>query len=92
MQLVAPYLFTTRVVGQNTHELGLYAGAATLILAICCLANRPATSRLRPLKRGAIVLVVVGLLLAFGDQGPLHWLVSRLPLVNKFRFPCRLRS
>ena len=27
LQLVAPYLLTNRVVGQNTHELGLYLGA-----------------------------------------------------------------
>jgi hypothetical protein len=89
VQLVAPYLFKTRVVGQNTHELGLYAGSVTLILAVFCLANRPNDGRLRLFRRGAIVLVVAGLLLAFGDHGPVGWIVAKLPLVSNFRFPCR---
>src|SRR5438270_89712 len=42
VQLVAPYLFKTRVVGQNTHELGLYTGAVTVLLAAWGIANRPA--------------------------------------------------
>ena len=37
MQAVAPYLFATRVVGQNTHELGLYFGAVPLLLAVWLL-------------------------------------------------------
>jgi hypothetical protein len=89
VQLVAPYLFKTRVVGQNTHELGLYAGSVTFILAVLCLANRPNDDRLRLFRRGAIVLVVAGLLLALGDHGPVGWIVAKLPLVNSFRFPCR---
>jgi len=34
LQLVAPYLFVDRVVGQNTHELGLYLGAVPLMLIV----------------------------------------------------------
>ena len=89
VQFVAPYLFKTRVVGQNTHELGLYAGSVTLILAAICVSNGPNDGRLRLIRRGAIVLVVAGLLLAFGDHGPVGWIVAKLPLVNIFRFPCR---
>ncbi|HEY2893006.1 MAG TPA: hypothetical protein VGJ16_02290, partial [Pirellulales bacterium] len=40
VQLVAPYLFHTRVVGQNTHELGLYLGAMPLVLTLWLLSNR----------------------------------------------------
>ena len=38
VQLVAPYLFATRVVGQNTHELTFYVGiraAAARDVAVC---------------------------------------------------------
>jgi hypothetical protein len=89
VQLIAPYLFTTRVVGQNTHELGLYSGSVTLMLAVWALANRPATSRLRTLKIGAVVLIILGLALAFGEFTPLGWLLGHVPLLNTFRFPCR---
>ncbi|HEV3418310.1 MAG TPA: hypothetical protein VG056_15910, partial [Pirellulales bacterium] len=89
IQLVAPYLFVNRVVGQNTHELGLYAGSVTLLLAAWCLLHRPAAGRPCLLANGAIALVVLGLLLAFGDHGPLNSFVARVPLVNRFRFPCR---
>jgi Bacterial membrane protein YfhO len=89
IQLVAPYLFVNRVVGQNTHELGLYAGSATLLLAAWCLFRRPAAVRMRFLVRTASLFVVVGLLLACGDHGPLNLFVARIPLVNRFRFPCR---
>jgi hypothetical protein len=89
VQFVAPYLFQTRVVGQNTHELGLYAGAVTLLLAVWGIANPPGGAHLRRLACGAMILVALGLLLAFGEHTPLHWFVSRLPLLNKFRFPCR---
>ncbi len=89
IQLVAPYLFKTRVVGQNTHELGLYAGAATLVLAVYCLSRRAKNRRLRQFKTGAAALVALGFLLAFGEHGPVQWLVAHAPLVNRFRFPCR---
>ncbi len=89
VQFVAPYLFKTRVVGQNTHELGLYSGSVTLLLAIAALACRPSTSRLRMLRGGAILLIVLGLTLAFGEFTPLSWLLAHMPLMNKFRFPCR---
>ena len=39
IQFVAPYLFQSRVVGQNTHEFGCYAGSVTLMLAVWCVAS-----------------------------------------------------
>ncbi len=89
VQLIAPYLFQNRAVGQNTHELGLYAGSVTLILAVFSLVCSTANVQLRLLRRGATGLVVLGLLLAFGDFGPLGWFLARMPLLNSFRFPCR---
>jgi hypothetical protein len=83
MQLVAPYLFTTRVVGQNTHELTLYVGAAPLLLAVVAMRN---CSKLAGFARG---LVLVGGVLAMGNYSPLHRLLTALPAVGYFRFPCR---
>ena len=91
LQLVAPYLFSTRVVGQNTHELGLYCGAVPLVLCVWLLVNRNSWRRFTPLITAAYALGAVGLLIAFGEHGALYSLQSYLPLVNRFRFPCRDR-
>jgi hypothetical protein len=48
-QFVAPYLFSGRVVGQNTHEYGCYAGSVTLLLAVWCVFGHKHSGRLRPL-------------------------------------------
>lgn len=88
LQLIEPYLFATRVVGQNTHELGLYLGAVPLILAIWLVSHRPLWGNCRPLIVGALWTIVIALVLAFGEYGIgalQHW----LPVVGKFRFPCR---
>ncbi len=89
LQLVAPYLFTTRVVGQNTHELGLYAGAVPLVLCVWLFAERRNWGRFRPLIRALTVFAVFSLLLAAGEHGGLYRLQSFIPLANRFRFPCR---
>jgi hypothetical protein len=88
-QLVAPYLFTTRVVGQNTHELGLYAGAVPLVLCVWLFAECRNWGRFRPLIRALTVFAVFSLLLAAGEHGGLYRLQSFIPLANRFRFPCR---
>lgn len=86
VQLVGPYLFATRVVGQNTHELGLYAGAVPLVLCAWLVLNR---------KRQDYVvwfleaIALVALLYSLGQFGPLYRWQSYLPLVGSFRFPCR---
>ncbi|HEX3998869.1 MAG TPA: hypothetical protein VHX65_09990 [Pirellulales bacterium] len=88
-QFVAPYLFATRTVGRNTHEYGCYAGSVTLLLAVWCLFSAKHSRRMRPLVSGALVLVIVGLLIALGGYGPAANLGGWLPVMNRFRFPCR---
>src|SRR5690606_18346164 len=61
IQLVAPYLFQSRVVGQNTHELGLYIGAIPLALAILGAANGLRLRRFRPLVIVSIVAIFLSL-------------------------------
>ena len=87
-QLVAPYLLTTRVVGQNTHELTIFVGSTTIVLALLGLFYRPRKS-LQSLKTLALFLGATGLLLALGDASPLAPLLQHLPVWNSFRFPCR---
>ncbi len=89
VQLFAPYLFQTRVVGQNTHELGLYAGAVSTVLCLWLLSRRREWGRYRPLVRGLLVFCALALLLAAGEYGGLYRLQSLVPLANRFRFPCR---
>ncbi len=89
VQLVAPYLFETRVVGQNTHELGLYIGAVPLVLCVWLLANCRDWGRQRPLIRALLVCTVLATLLAAGEYGGLYRLQAWVPLANRFRFPCR---
>ncbi len=88
IQLVGPYMFDTRVVGQNTHELGLYVGAAPLVLAVWWLLNGQKENRNR-ITVFATVTALAALLWAFGADGPLGWLETYLPVVNRFRFPSR---
>jgi hypothetical protein len=90
VQFVAPYLFSNRVVGQNTHEYGCYASSVTLLLAVWCVVGQKHSGRLRPLVLGAATMAVVGLVFAFGGFGPLENLTAWLPVVNRFRFPCRV--
>ncbi len=89
VQLIAPYLFTTRVVGQNTHELGLYAGAITLLLAIGCLASGKVDREHKRLRTAAGALTVIGFCLTLGCFGPFGVLFAHLPILCDFRFPCR---
>lgn len=88
VQWIAPYLFVDRVVGRNTHELIAYLGAAPLLLAVwACLSRRD--DRLGCLVMPTLAAAALALLLAFGEFGPLHPLLSGIPLVGSFRFPCR---
>ncbi len=88
IQLAAPYLFDTRVVGQNTHELGLYFGAMPLVLAVWWLFDGR-RGNWRRLATFAVATAVLAIVWAFGAMGPLGWLETHLPLVNRFRFPSR---
>ena len=89
VQLLAPYLFRTRVVGQNTHELGIYAGAVPIVLCIWLLAHHRSWVRFRPLVVASLAFGGFVLALAAGEFGGLARLQSWVPLVNRFRFPCR---
>jgi hypothetical protein len=89
LQLVAPYLFVGRVIGDSTHEYGLYVGAVSLMLTVWLLARRHEWGPLAPLMRAAFGFALVALILAFGEFGFLHPITARLPLVNSFRCPCR---
>ncbi len=89
VQFVGPYLFVDRVIGQNTHELGLYCGSATLLLVVWLLASRPVLGHLKWLTAFAAVLVGVGLWLAVGQYSSLYPLLTHLPVVGSFRFPAR---
>ncbi len=88
IQLVAPYMFDTRVVGQNTHELGLYLGAMPLVLAVWWLFDGR-RGNWRRLATFAAAAAALAILWALGAMGPLGWLEAHLPLVNRFRFPSR---
>ncbi|MEX2111633.1 MAG: YfhO family protein [Pirellulales bacterium] len=89
VQFVAPYLFQARVVGQNTHELGLYSGAVPFLLCVWLLTQRGRWGRFAPLVWAALALGGAALLLALGEAGGLYRVQQLLPVVNRFRFPCR---
>lgn len=93
VQWIGPYLFTTRVVGQNTHELGCYLGAAPLALIVWWTARGAAVSGVsRHLLAFSVGVAVIGLWLATGEHGGLYALQTWLPAIGKFRFPARYLS
>ena len=89
VQLLAPYLFDTRVVGQNTHELGLYIGAVPMVLCCWLIAMRRQWGPYRYLIHGLLIGTLLATLLAAGEHGGLYRLQAWVPLANRFRFPCR---
>ena len=88
LQLIQPYLFATRVAGQNTHELTCYLGAGPLMLLVWAACCAPRQSRCR-LMRFLLLLGAVAGLLALGQYGGIYRLQTWLPLVGKFRMPGR---
>jgi len=89
IQFVAPYLTRTRVVGQNTHELGLYAGAVTIVLAAWLIVSQRCGRRARLLGLASFGFACFALVLAMGEHGGIYDLQHAMPLVGSFRFPCR---
>jgi hypothetical protein len=89
LQLVGPYLFTTRVAGQNTRELGLYVGAVPLVLAVWTLLNRRKLAAQTAWINFACILGLIGFCLALGGLSPFWSVLRSLPIVGSFRFPCR---
>ena len=89
LQLAAPYLFVNRVVGQNTHEFGLYLGAVPLMLIVWLVMCRGELGVLRSLALAASLIGLLALLLALGEYGPVHQLPAYVPVLKYFRFPAR---
>lgn len=89
VQLVAPYLFEGRVVGESTEELALYLGAVPLVLLVWLATRFRQFSGSRGLALFALWWAVVAGLLCLGDAGWLYRVQEQLPLVGLFRAPAR---
>jgi len=89
LQLVAPYLFDGRAVGETATEFGLYAGAAAPVLTLWLALHRRDLAGSARLAAGAAVLGVLALILALGRHGLVYHLQTWIPLVSSFRAPCR---
>jgi hypothetical protein len=89
VQVVAPYLFQDRVVGANTHELSVYLGAVPLMLVAWVVIRRRELGHLQPLVRAAAWLAAASVVLAMGEAGMVYRLQQYLPLIGRFRYPCR---
>jgi hypothetical protein len=88
LQWIAPYLFRDRVVGGNTHEFGIYTGAATVALLLWLICRWPRL-RHRRFAAAALGFGALALLLALGQSGLLYTLQTLLPVIGKFRLPAR---
>jgi len=88
-QLVAPYLFTDRVIGGNTHEFGLYLGAVPLLLVVWVVARRRELGSIGPLAWVTFGFALLMLLLSLGQYGFLYQIMAWLPVLRGFRFPSR---
>ncbi|MGD9645000.1 MAG: YfhO family protein [Pirellulales bacterium] len=90
VEVVGPYLFVDRVVGQNTHELACYFGVVPLVLVVWFWARRREfDSSTRLFYLGWLLFAAAALGLALGKYGPFGELLTYLPVVGKFRFPSR---
>jgi hypothetical protein len=89
LQLLAPYLFETRVAGGNTHELALYVGAVPLMLVVWMLQRRNDIGNHARFLKFALALTCIAFALALGKYGGVYVLQTWLPLVGKFRLPAR---
>jgi len=89
IQLVAPYLAGKRVFNSNTHEVGLYIGAAGPLMLLWVGLRLRRLGRMRIVAMAGMVTGGLGLLLALGRYSFLYPLLARVPLLNGFRAPCR---
>lgn len=89
LQLIAPYLFIDRVVGNNPHEFGLYAGVVPLVMVVWVMARRRELGHWTPLAWFSLGFAGLMLVLSFGHYGGLHRLIAWMPLLGTLRFPCR---
>lgn len=87
MQFVAPYVLDSRVLGGNTHEFGIYAGAAPFMLVAWLLSRQVGN---RTLIHAVACFGAIAYLLALGNYGGLYSLQTMLPVVGTaFRLPAR---
>lgn len=89
LQLWSPYLFESRVIGAETHEMAIYPGALGTLSLVWLLIHRKDPGRDRRVTWAILLLFAAGLVLALGEYGLLYRLQARLPLVGSFRNPCR---
>jgi hypothetical protein len=90
LQLVGPYLFRDRVAdSDNTHEFGIYAGAVPLLLSVYVFTRRHELGHWRSFALAAAALGVLSIVLALGHFGGVYPLLSRLPVIGRFRLPAR---
>jgi len=89
VQFVAPFLFSTRVAGSNTHEYGLYAGAVPIVLCAWLFSRREGRGRAGQSLQGVALFGIVAFVLSLGSYGGLHQLFALLPGVGEFRLPAR---
>lgn len=89
VQLVGPYLFEGRVVGESTEELSLYLGAVPLVLLFWLAMRFRQLAELRGLVVFASAVAGVAGLLCLGETGWLYRLQEGLPIVGLFRAPAR---
>ncbi len=89
LQLVAPYMFTGRVIGDSAHEFGMYVGVVPLLLIVWLVARQRELGPLAPLAWAALGFALLMLLLSFGQYGFFYRITTWLPVLRSFRFPCR---
>jgi len=89
LQLLAPYWFTDRVIGTNTHESSVYLGAVPLVLIVWLFARRKRLGREAALVAATAGFAAFALVMALGKYAGLYRLQTWLPLIGSFRFPCR---
>jgi hypothetical protein len=88
-QLVAPYLFESRVAGGISWERAAWPGAVPLALAAWLWLRRRALGSGRGLAGFAAALTLLGLWLALGDAGGLYRALRALPGLDALRAPAR---
>ena len=86
--LVNPYLFHQRMYDANGYQ-GLYGGVVLTLLAAWSVLRFRVLPDSKRLMACAIAMVVLGGVLTLGRHGGLYYLMSYIPVVEKFRGPAR---
>jgi hypothetical protein len=92
IQFVLPYLFPDRVYAapeeMRVHEFGVYDGALSILALIWCAARwRQLTNR--SLASFALMISIIGIVLALGRYALVYQLLTYLPVIGSFRAPAR---